>query len=160
MLEEKDLLQRSNKNLKNVITDDLANQCTIHVIPSMPAGNPRQPLSYKESLVGLIPRAYQKAFFEKFGMDQGKPMKPLEEYKLKVNLSVEAKSKIRQKWTTSLIIKVFDKIVGFNYLKWKIHDLWKYIGRMDIIDLGDGYFITKFTFEKDIQSILRGGSGS
>ena len=36
---------------------------------------------------------------------------PLEEYELRVNLSAEAKSKIRQKWIASLIIKVFEKIV-------------------------------------------------
>ena len=82
---------------------------------------------------------------------------PLEEYGLRINLSAEAKSKIRQKWTTSLTIKVYERTIGFNYLKWKIQNRWNPKGQMDVIDLGDGYFITKFTLEEDIQDILRGG---
>ena len=76
---------------------------------------------------------------------------PLEEHELKVTLSTKAKNKIRQKWLTSLIVKVFGKKnVGYNYLKWKIQELWKPKGQMDVIDLGDGYFITRFVSEEDM----------
>ena len=101
-LEVKDLLQKSNKKLKNAIANGDLNQCVAHVIPFMLVGNSRQPLSYKESLVSLILGAYQKACFEDFAMDQNNSLDnyaltddPLEIYEPRVNLSTKAKSKIR-----------------------------------------------------------------
>ena len=79
------------------------------------------------------------------------------ESELRVNLSYEAKYKIIQRWLTSLIVKVFEKNVGYNYLKWKLQALLKPKGQMDVINLRDGYFITKFVFEDDIQNVLKGG---
>ena len=35
--------------------------------------------------------------------------------------------------------------------------MWEPSGQMDVIDLRDGYFITRFTLEKDIQKALKEG---
>ena len=128
--EEEHILQIGNKKLKNAIVEDVNNNPTANRIPSMLVGKQRQPISYKDSLVGITPDAYEKVFFEDFNMDQDHPSEmdtaddePLEDRELKVELSKEAKIKIRQKWLSSLIIKVFGKNIGYSYLKWKIQDL-------------------------------------
>ena len=72
-------------------------------------------------------------------------------------MSNEAKHKIKQRWLTLLIVKGLGKNVGYNYLKWKLQALWKPKGKMDFIDLGDGYFITRFVSKDDIQNVLKGG---
>ena len=42
-----------------------------------------------------------------------------------VNLLREFKQRIRAPWTNALIIKVFRRSIGFNFLNSKIHALWK-----------------------------------
>ena len=49
---------------------------------------------------------------------------PFSKCKVKIILSKkkkeEAKEQIKQKWKTSLIVKLFRKNVSFNYLDWKL----------------------------------------
>ena len=50
---------------------------------------------------------------------------PLVEGMVEVKPSKETKMCIREPWPKALIVKVFGRTVGFNYLTFKINALWK-----------------------------------
>ncbi|KAK9998785.1 hypothetical protein SO802_018388 [Lithocarpus litseifolius] len=69
--------------------------------------------------------------FSEYVENEGEPKTNVESIRegfAAVNLSREFKKRIRAPWTNALIIKVFGRLVGFNFLNAKIHALWKPIG--------------------------------
>ena len=74
-----------------------------------------------------------------------------------VNLSRETKQRIRAPWTNALIVKVFGKTVGFNYLQSKLHTLWKPTGRTDCVDLECDFFVIRFSCREDHDTVLKKG---
>lgn len=62
-----------------------------------------------------------------------------------VNLEREFKQCIRAPWTNALIIKVFGRSVGFNFLNSKIHALWKPTSKLDYVDLGCEFYLICFS---------------
>lgn len=42
-----------------------------------------------------------------------------------VPITTEDKQRIYQRWANALIVKVYGKIVGYNFLNRKLHELWK-----------------------------------
>lgn len=73
-----------------------------------------------------------------------------------VKLSGERKNKIRASWANALIVKAFGKIVGYFFLKSRLTSMWKPLGKMKCIDLGNDFFLIKFSFE-DHAKVLKGG---
>ncbi|XP_050264109.1 uncharacterized protein LOC126708362 [Quercus robur] len=67
------------------------------------------------------------------------------------------KTRIRVPWTNALIVKVFGKTVGYHFLHSRIISLWKPIGRMDCVDLGNDFFLIKFQAKEDHARVLREG---
>lgn len=65
-----------------------------------------------------------------------------------MKLSSTAKYCIRAPWSKALIVKVFGRKVGFNYLHSKLLFMWKPVGKMDCVDLEEGYFLTCFSLKK------------
>lgn len=84
-------------------------------------------------------------------------VEPLTEGMAEVRLSKETKSRIREPWSKALIVKVFGRIVGFNYLIFKINALWKPYARMDCVNLGKDFFLIRFSNTEDYDKVLRGG---
>lgn len=84
-------------------------------------------------------------------------LEPLIEGMVEVKLPKETKSHIREPWTKALIVKVFNKTVGFNYLTFKINPLWKPASRMDCVNLSRDFFLIKFSSSEDYDKVLRGG---
>nr|POE91199.1 hypothetical protein CFP56_37804 [Quercus suber] len=68
-----------------------------------------------------------------------------------------SKVRIKAPWSKALIVKVYGKSVGFNYLTFKINALWKPIARMDCVNLGKDYFLIRFSNDEDYDKVLRGG---
>ena len=122
----------------------------------------RVPISYKDSLVGDIPGAYEQAFRldmdrEEEEDDSDTELEPLIEGMVEIKLSKETKSRIRKPWAKALIVKVFGKTVGFNYLTFKINALWKPAFRIDCVNLGRDFFLVRFSSSDDYDKVLRGG---
>nr|POF23202.1 hypothetical protein CFP56_48473 [Quercus suber] len=121
----------------------------------------RNVISYKDSLVGDIPGAYEQAFKLDNVWDDGEEsdteMEPLIEGMADVKLSKETKARIRAPWSKALIVKVFGRTVGFSYLSFKLNALWKPATRMDCVNLGKDYFLIKFHCTDDYDKVLRGG---
>ena len=52
-------------------------------------------------------------------------------------------------WRKSLIVKVLGRTVNFQTLEMKLRELWKLDQYFEIIDLKNGYFITRFLKKED-----------
>ena len=76
---------------------------------------------------------------------------------VEVTLSKETKERIRAPWSKALIVKVYGRTVGYNYLTFKINALWNPTARMTCVDLGKDFFLIKFSAEEDYDKVLRGG---
>ena len=118
-------------------------------------------MSYKDSLIGDILGAYAQAFsFDKKEIDDVESDLEFEEISeglAQVKLSKETKARIRAPWTKALIVKVFNRTIGYNYLTFKINALWKPAARMDCVDLTKDYFLIKFSDNADYDKVLWGG---
>lgn len=103
-------------------------------------------VSYKESLVGEIPGAYEQAFVTDYKMevevDSDDEESNLEVGVIAVNLFRERKASIRAKCTKALIVKVVGKTVGYQFLFSKLMVPWKPSGKLDCIALGKDFFLT------------------
>lgn len=47
---------------------------------------------------------------------------------------------IKKPWSKALIVKVFGRTVGFNYLTFNINALWKPVAKMDCVNLEKDFF--------------------
>lgn len=61
---------------------------------------------------------------------------------------------IRAPWSSALIIKVFGRSVGYNFLLSKLHALWKPKGKIDCVDLECDYYLIRFSLKEDHDTIL------
>ena len=75
-----------------------------------------------------------------------------------IRLSKETKQRIRAPWAKAIIVKVFRKTVGYNYLHAKLLGLWKPAGRIDMVELGRDFFLLRFSLLEDLEQVLRKGS--
>ena len=74
-----------------------------------------------------------------------------------ISLSKETKNCIRAPWVKALIVKVFGKTVGYNYLHSKLLGLWKLTGRVNMVDLRRDFFLLRFSVVKDLEMVLNKG---
>ena len=117
--------------------------------------------SYKDELLDEIPRAFEKAF--DFGANMETEVESDNEFfdlppgELAIKLSGNTKARIRSQWANALILKVFGKTVGYNYLHSRVMGLWKPTGRMYCVGLGQDSFLIKFSLKEDHAKVLRKG---
>ena len=119
--EEEAELHRSTKKVKeshpsNPYTD----YSTIDSVFSSLSSLKGPKLSFKDKLIGEILGAYVQAFdFSNHlddEMESDSEVENLSEGFAAVKLSKEFKNRIRAPWFGALIVKVFSRTVGFNYL--------------------------------------------
>ena len=106
------------------------------------------------------PGAYEQAFrFDITAEDEALDTESEDPSKgmVEVPLSKETKERIRAPWSKALIVKVYGRTTGYNYLTFKINALWNPIARMTYVDLGKDFFLIKFSAKEDYDKVLRGG---
>ena len=105
------------------------------------------------------------AVFEKvFEVENTMEMEAMLDYENEEDLPGEAtvcttgdrKGKIWAAWTNALIVKVFRKTLGYHFLISRLVSLWKLVGRMECIDLGNEFFLIRFSIAKDQARVLKG----
>nr|POE89557.1 hypothetical protein CFP56_02278 [Quercus suber] len=69
----------------------------------------------------------------------------------------ELKQKIRNPWAKALIVKVYGRSIGFNFLQTRLLALWKPAGRLDCVDLGFGFFLIRLSLKEDLEAVLQNG---
>ena len=160
--EEKEELVRSKKKVKAV---NHAGFCDGHSSgPSSPnhdGGQWNLNVSFKDRLVGEIPGAFSQAFSFEDGMDDDaesdEEVETLRQGLVSVKLSREFKRKIRKPWGRAFIVKVFGRSVGLHFMQAKLLALWKPVGRLDCVNLGHGFFLTRLSLGEDYENVLRKG---
>lgn len=152
--EEDDVLQRSTKKVKENHRDNLGqeNQSPISVMEGR---------SYRDKLVGECTGIFEKVFdvenvmeMETMSNDEANEDLPGEAM---VHLFGNREGKIRSAWTNALIVKDFGKAIGYHFLISRLVSLWKPVGRMKCIDLGNKFFLIRFTIAEDRARVLKGG---
>ena len=160
--EEKDELSRSNKKVKNVGHAGFKERLDT---PSSSTGQSNgywnQSVTFKDRLVGEVPGAYTQAFsFEDFmeaDIESDDEVENLREGLVAVKFSKDLKHEIRTPWTRALIVKVYGRSVGFNFIQNKLLAMWKPAGILDCIGLGHGFLLTRLSLKEGCENILRKG---
>ena len=162
LTEEVEELSHSNKKVKNVVHSGYQDgQDSPPSTARHGNGAWNQTGTFKDRLIGEIPGAYTQAFSFGDHMDDDlvsdEEVDNLREGLVAVKFSKEFKHQIRSPWNKALIVKVFGRSVGFNYLHNKLLALWKPAGRLDCVSLGQGFFLTRLSLKEDYEAILRKG---
>nr|POE55708.1 uncharacterized protein CFP56_27744 [Quercus suber] len=74
-----------------------------------------------------------------------------------VKFSGDFKKRTRTPWSKALIVKVYGRSVGLNFLHNRLLSLWKLAGRLDCVDLEHGFYLTRFSLKDDYEAILKKG---
>ena len=161
-LEEQAELARSNKKVKNVNHAGFCEgQSSGSPSPNFAGGQGSQNASFRDKLMGEIPGAYTQAFcFEEFmGYDaeSDDEVETLRQGMVAVKFSKELKQEIRRPWARALIVKVYGRAVGLNFLQARLLSLWKPAGRMDVVDLEHGFFLIRLSLKEDVETVLKKG---
>lgn len=159
--EEEAELERSNKKVKDVRHAGFlahrkgSSQLQDHADAPHHIENP----SFRDKLLGEILGAYNQSFaFEErmeADIESDEEVEELRESFVAVKLSRDVKHSIRAVWASSLIVKVYGRFVGFNYIQTKFNSLWKPTSRMDVIDPRKEFFLTRFSCKEDHDMVLR-----
>ena len=123
------------------------------VSPNHAKGSWNLNASFRDKLVGEIPGAFSQAFSFKDGMDDDVEsdgeVETLRQGLLSVKFSREFKQKIYKPWVRAFIVKVYGRSVGLNFIQVKLLALWKPASRLDCVDLGHRFFLTRLSLGKD-----------
>ena len=82
-------------------------------------------------------------------------VRELREGLVAAKISQGLKQRIHASWSKALIVKVYGRTVGYNFLHAKILSLWNPIGRIDCIDLGKDFFLVRFSVKEDHDVVLK-----
>jgi len=111
--------------------------------------------------VGEILGAYVKAFdfsdLMDMEADSDDDVEGLREGLATMKLSRETKLHIRKPWSNALIIKLYGRAVGFNFLQSKLNLLWKPAWRIDYVTLGKDFYSVRFSMKNDMDAVLKNG---
>ena len=72
-------------------------------------------------------------------------------------LTAQEKRMLKEPWKDALIVKLFDKGVGYMQLKKHLKTKWALKGDFSIIGIGFDYYVTRFTNREDYEHVLMNG---
>ena len=72
-------------------------------------------------------------------------------------LTAEEKRMLREPWRNALILRMFDKGIGYLQLKRRLKTKWALRGDFSLIDIGYGYCVTRFTNLEDYEHVMLNG---
>ena len=154
--EEKEELVCSTKKVKNVSHVGFGEGHS-----NRNGGSWNSNASFRDKLLGEIPWAFSQAFSFEDGMDDDaesdEEVETLRQGLLAVKFSREFKQRIRKPWACAFIVKVYGRSVGLNFIQARLLALWKPTGRLDCVDLGHGFFLTRLSLGEDYENVLRKG---
>jgi len=72
-------------------------------------------------------------------------------------LTAAEKRLLREPWRKALIIKMFDKGIGFLQLKHRLKTKWVLKGDFSLIDIVHDYYVTRFANSVDYEHVMTNG---
>ena len=160
--EKKEELVRSIKKVKSVSHAGFGEGHSFGPMSSSCDGGSWNPnTSFRDKLLGEIPGTFSQAFNFEDGMDDDaesdEEVETLLQGLLAVKIPSELKQRIRKPWVSAFIVKVYGRTVGLNFIQARLLALWKQAGRLDVVDLGHGFFLTRLSLDEDYENVLRKG---
>ncbi|RYR21625.1 hypothetical protein Ahy_B03g066932 [Arachis hypogaea] len=64
---------------------------------------------------------------------------------------------LRNTWWECLIVKLLGRRISLAVLTRKLEALWSKMGSIDVIDIGNNFFIVRFLSQEDLDFALTGG---
>ena len=119
----------------------------------------RGTFSYKESLIGSAFRGQSNFSIpeqEDFASDDDEEDEEEEDCPV-IRLFMEEKKRIREPWRQTLIIKVLGRRVSYTFLLKRLQIIWKIQGDLNLVDLGNDFFLARFSNKEDRESAMSGG---
>lgn len=150
--EETDLLSRSSKKVKVGDNNNHADGDTRQGLSREGKGG----ISYRDSLMGS-PYLCHNTSDESLLVDcisEDEDDDCDEEDCPVIRLSVEEKKRIRAPWRQTLIIKIMGRKVGYMYLHKRLKTPCKLQGDPSLVDLGNEFFLSKFSNNEDKEHVL------
>ena len=129
-------------------------------------------LSFKDKLIGEILGAFTQVFDLRDKKEtemapssiktdmESDEVRELREGLVAAKISQGLKQRICAPWSKALIVKVYWRTVGYNFIHGKILSLWNPVGRIDCTDLGKDFFLVRFSIKEDPNACSRTGLGS
>jgi hypothetical protein len=121
----------------------------------------RGTFSYKESLIGSAFRGQSNFSIpeqEDFASDDDEEDEEEEDCPV-IRLFMEEKKRIREPWRQTLIIKVLGRRVSYTFLLKRLQTIWKIQGDLNLVDLGNDFFLARFSNKEDRESAMSGVLG-
>ncbi|OMO51807.1 reverse transcriptase [Corchorus capsularis] len=126
-----------------------------------PADGQAQPmLSFKDAMMGGRGIPSPGAGYDEFGSlesDEGLIHIAERDGWPLISLSENFKAQIRRQWEDCLIVKPLGRNISYNVLCDRLHKLWCPKGDWDLIDVGHGFCIAKFSSLEDLRYVMDEG---
>ena len=157
--EENDLLQRSNKKFKRQF-DEVHQNVDMDVQSD---GGLAQRKSYSQ-MTQSFDRAVNP-LFEGGERDEDiisdeesdKDITGEDEECPNIVLSREEKRRIRDPWKNAIIIKLFDRKMGYEVLMRRLRFKWQLKGNIALTDVGHSFYVVRFTSVEDYEFVMSQG---
>ncbi|XP_048501298.1 uncharacterized protein LOC125497684 [Beta vulgaris subsp. vulgaris] len=157
--EENDILQRSNKKFKRHIDDSQGNvEMEIQPSPVVPARKSYSQMaqSYGKAVNPLYEGGEDEddCFSDE---DRTSDNENDDESCPNIVLSKEDKRRIRSPWKNAIIIKLFDKKMGYEALMRRLKFKWSLKGNIALTDVGHAFYVVRFTSYEDYEFVMTQG---
>ncbi|CAL5432622.1 unnamed protein product [Camellia sinensis] len=67
----------------------------------------------------------------------------------RITVLPEELSTLRAPWRKALIVKVLGRAVGYRLLTQRMKQIWQLQHSIDVVDVGEGYYLVRFTCKAD-----------
>ena len=75
----------------------------------------------------------------------------------RITVPPEELSTLRAPWRKALIVKVLGRAVGYHLLTQRMKQIWQLQHSIDVVDVGEGYYLARFTCKADYVHVLLDG---
>lgn len=164
--EENDLLQRSNKKYKRnteEINQDVTTDTIVLGGENSNGGNIANRKSYSQ-MTQAFGKATNPLFVGGNGAEEGgsdeESDNDVENEDVScpnIILTSEDKRRIRSPWKDAIIIKLFDKKMGYEVLMRRLKFKWQLKGSIALTDVGHAFYIVRFTSIEDYEFVMTQG---
>lgn len=183
--EEDDLLARSTKKIKAVtveiedtvvITEEaimgeaeagldqaetdpekMAEEPAVDGTGQQPGNMEAEKQSFRDKVRGRAKTYDQKDLFGPLNENDGLIQISTKDSWPSIRTSPQLKAYLNNRCRNCLIVKLLGRNIGYKVLYDKIMKLWNLMGDLELIEIGEGYFVVKFYLEEDIRFALEEG---
>ena len=170
--EERDQLSRSIKKMKRKSGDSSTGEIDLESTRAMETDEQalgeaarRHTVSYRDTLQRNNPNLHfdtrdnpiwvdttaEDSSNDDEAMGEDDPLCPT------ILLTAAEKRALREPWHNALIIRMFDKGIGYLQLKRNLKSKWALRGDFSLIDIGCDYYVTRFTNMEDYDHVMLNG---